>query len=75
MVTTDTAQPPPQRGGGLTGLKRTIWPGLLAEVGVVAFIDETFSHQPLIQPADVEPVLPVFDGTAEVTMTSGAETR
>jgi uncharacterized membrane protein len=43
MAVTGTAQP--RANGGRAGLKQTIWSGLLAGVGVVAFIDETVFHQ------------------------------
>jgi uncharacterized membrane protein len=44
MVVMDAAQQP-ERNGSPVGLKRTIWSGLLAGVGLVAFIDETVFHQ------------------------------
>jgi uncharacterized membrane protein len=44
MGVTDKAREP-DSNGGRAGLKQTIWSGLLAGVGVVAFIDETVFHQ------------------------------
>jgi uncharacterized membrane protein len=35
----------PGTNGGRAGLKQTVWSGLLAGVGLVAFIDETVFHQ------------------------------
>jgi hypothetical protein len=33
-----------QANGGRAGLKQTVWSGLLAGVGAVAFVDETVFH-------------------------------
>ena len=44
MFATGRARPP-ESNGQSAGVKRTIWSGLLAGVGLVAFIDETVFHQ------------------------------
>jgi uncharacterized membrane protein len=44
MAVMDTAQHPGRNGKG-AGLRQTVWSGLLAGVGLVAFIDETVFHQ------------------------------
>jgi uncharacterized membrane protein len=44
MTLTDTPRRP-ESDGRRAGLKQTLWSGLLAGVGVVAFIDETVFHQ------------------------------